>query len=137
MAILATGLAALYTVISLAAFDWNPSIFLAVGEDAPPASYISHVLGDDIDMRPGPGHDGQYFFVTATDPFLIDPQVHLDASDRPTYRSQRILFPLVASGFGILEGWAVAWGLLVISVLTFGVGSYATALVAEGMGGSA
>jgi hypothetical protein len=137
MAILATALAALYTVVNLAAYDWNPSIFLAVGEAASPASYISDVLGDDVDMRSGPGHDGQYFFVTATDPFLTEPRIHLEASDRPTYRSQRILFPLIASGFGLLEGWTVAWGLLVISVLTFGVGSYGTALVAEGMGGSA
>lgn len=137
VAILATGLAALYTVVSLSAYDWNPSIFLAVGEDAPPASYVSDVLRDDVDMRPGPGHDGQYFFVTASDPLLTEPEIHLEASDRPTYRSQRVLFPLVASGFGSLEGWAVAWGLLVLSVLTFGIGSYATALVAEGMGGSA
>lgn len=137
MAILAAGLAALYTIVSLSAYDWNPSIFLAVGEEAPPASYVLEVLGDDVDMRPGPGHDGQYFFVTATDPLLSNPQIHLEATDRPTYRSQRMLFPLVASGFGVLDGWAVAWGLLVLSVLTFGFGTYATALVAEGMGGSA
>ena len=137
VAILATCLAAVYTVVNLAAYDWNPSIFLAVGEEAPPAPYVSAVLGTDVDMRPGPGHDGQYCFVTATDPLLIDSQIHLNASDRPTYRSQRILFPLVASAFGLLEGWAVAWGLLGLSVLTFGVGTYLTAMVAEGMGGSA
>jgi hypothetical protein len=126
-----------FVVRNLAASDWNPSVFLALGADiAPTRDYAYALLGEDLDLRAGRGHDGKFFFAQANDPLLLDPEAHAAVLDRPVYRSQRILFPLLASGFGLLSPWGVVWGMLVLSVLSIAAGTYATALVARGMGGS-
>lgn len=134
--VIALSLTSVYVILTLANYDWNPSIFLAVGSDLPIRDYVVDLLGSDIDMRGALGHDGQYFFAQANDPLLLDPEVHAALLDRPAYRSQRVLFPLLAGGFGLFPPGMVVWTMLALSVLTFGFGTYVTALVAEGMGGS-
>lgn len=123
---------------NLVVFDGNPSVFMAFGADTTASrEYAVALLGDDLDFRSGLGHDGKFFFAQANDPFLLHPEVHAATLDRPVYRSQRVLFPLIAGGFGLLSPWGVVWGMLALSVVTFAIGTYATALVAQGMGGSA
>jgi hypothetical protein len=99
--------------------------------------WASGLLGDDVDNRLGKGHDGKFFFAQANDPWLLEPETHAATLDRPVYRSQRMLYPMLAGGFGLFGPWAVVWGLLTVSVLAIAAGTYATALVAEGMGASA
>ena len=122
---------------NLAEADWDPTVFAAFGsEDESNRAYAVDLLGDDIELRAGLGHDGRFFFVQANDPFLTDPEVHAAVLDRPIYRSQRVLYPLLAGGFGLLQPSGAVWGMLAVAVLSLGAGTYATALVARGMGAS-
>lgn len=138
VALVSLALVCVLVVRNLMAFDWNPSVFLALGADVNASrDYAIELLGNHLDLRSGLGHDGKFFFAQANDPFLTDPEVHAAVLDRPVYRSQRILFPLIGGGFGLLSPWGVVWGMLTLSVLTFGLGAFATSLVSQGMGGSA
>lgn len=124
-------------VRNLSSADWNPSVFVALGtEDVDNRDYALEKLGPDINFRLGVGHDGRFFFAQANDPLLLEPEVHAAVLDRPTYRSQRVLFPLLAGGLGLLPPWGVVWGMLTLSVASIAVGTFATALVAVGMGAS-
>jgi hypothetical protein len=136
--ILSLVLTAAFVGRNVAAADGDPSIFLAVGEDEGlTRSYVESLLGDDIALRSGKGHDGKYYFALANDPLLLDPDRHAFMLDRPTYRAQRMLFPLIAGLGGSLPPWLIVWGMLALSVVAIAVGTYGTALVAQGMGGSA
>jgi hypothetical protein len=117
-------------------YDWNPSIFLAVGSDLPVTEYVVDLLGPDIDMRGALGHDGQYFFAQANDPLLLEPELHAAVLDRPVVSQPACFVPAACWRFRRFPPGMVVWTMLALSVLTFGFGTYATALVAEGMGGS-
>ena len=132
------GLMTLFVIRNLAASEWNPTVFLAIGaEVAPTRDYAVDLLGEDVNFRAGRGHDGKFFFAQANDPFLLAPDDHAAVLDRPVYRSQRVLFPLLAGVGGILPPWGVVWGMLTLSVISIAAGTFATALVAQGMGASA
>jgi hypothetical protein len=127
-----------WLVRNLALTDWNPTLLVGIAaEEGPSLAYSQGLLGDDVDNRLGKGHDGKFFFAQANDPWLLEPETHAATLDRPVYRSQRMLYPMLAGGFGLFGPWAVVWGLLAVSVLAIAAGTYATALVAEGMGASA
>ena len=131
-------LASVYVARNLAEADWNPTVFAAFGtDDEANRRYAIELLGSDIEFRTGLGHDGRFFFAQANDPLLLNPETHAAVLDRPVYRSQRMLFPLLAGGFGVLSPEAVVWGMLIVGVASLVVGTFATSLVAQGMGGSA
>jgi len=112
--------------------------FVGFGEDSTRINeYAESKLGREVAKRPALGHDGKYFFVQAHDPFLLDPEENIAVIDRPLYRSQRMLYPLLAGGFGVFSSTMIIWGLLLVNVFAFGAGSFATAVVAERMGGLA
>jgi hypothetical protein len=122
---------------NLALTDWNPTLMVGVAAaEGPTLAYATDLLGDGVNNRLGKGHDGKFFFAQANDPWLNEPDVHAVTMDRPVYRSQRMLYPMLAGGFGLFGPWAVVWGLLAVSVLAIAAGTYATALVAQGMGAS-
>ncbi|NNF54359.1 MAG: hypothetical protein HKN03_07945 [Acidimicrobiales bacterium] len=104
----------------------DPFVIAAIGQDDPELlSLIEEDLGRTIVTRPGPGHDGRMFFVQALDPFY---QGELTAStDRPLYRGQRMLYPLLAGLGGVLPLRFVPWGMALINVLSFGFGTLALA----------
>jgi hypothetical protein len=54
--------------------------------------------------------------------------------DHAGYRYRRILYPLVASGFGILEGQALLIGMIVVTIMATAVAAGATAAVANRVG---
>jgi len=131
--VVATG----FAIKVLDGVGWDPSIFVAFGETATPTTeYAQEQLGE-VYLRLGQGHDGKYFFVQAHDPLLLAPADHAEVLDRPTYRSQRMLYPLLAGGFGFFSSTDILWGLLIVNVLALAAGTYATAVVARRMGGSA
>ena len=127
------GLALLFAVRVLTAVDGDATIFVGFGEDAAPTrEYAEEKLGP-LFLRTGQGHDGKYFFVQANDPLLLDPDLNALVLDRPLYRSQRMLYPLLAGAGGALAPEAVVWGLLVTNILALGAGTWATALLARNM----
>ena len=114
----------------------NPTIFLALGEDSHvQTSYARDLLGDVV-TRPDLGHDGRFFFPQANDPWYLDPQMHAAVLDRPVYRGQRMLFPMLAGGFGLFPPHAIAWAMLITNVVAFGLGTLLAARLAQTWGAS-
>lgn len=134
--VVATLFSSLIVVRVLSDVDWDATIFAAFGEEAAPTTeYAEQRLGD-VYLRPAQGHDGKFFFVQANDPWLLEPDVNADVLDRPLYRSQRMLYPALAGGFGLFGPETIVWAMLIVNLLAMGVGTWVVAQIAEEMGGS-
>jgi hypothetical protein len=124
----------LFSLWVLAAVKWDATIFVAFGREATATrQYAEERLGP-VFLRGGQGHDGKYFFVQANDPWILDPEENIAVVDRPLYRSQRMLYPVLAGVAGTLPPVAIVWALLGINIVAMGVGTWATASIAQGMG---
>jgi hypothetical protein len=121
----------------LAVFGWDPTVFTAFGEEATATTeYAEAKLGRQVLTRPHQGHDGKFFFVQANDPFVLDPKANAAVLDRPVYRSQRMLYPLVAGGGGLFPADVIVWALPVVNILMLAAGSWAVARIAARHGAS-
>jgi len=109
----------------------DPTIFLAFGEDAPAQTAYGRALLGDVASRPGAGHDGKFFFIQANDPWYLDPERNADVLDLPLYRGERMLFPMIAGGFGWLPPGAIVWSLLATNLFVFAVGAALAARLAS------
>jgi hypothetical protein len=116
---------------------WDPTILIGFGDTATPTTEFAEERLGDVYLRVGQGHDGKYFFVQAHDPLILSPEGNAMVLDRPIYRSQRMLYPLLAGGLGFFGSESISWGLMVVNVLALAGGTYATAVIARRMGGSA
>lgn len=126
----------LIAVRVLSETDWDPTIFVAFGEEATPTrEYAEERLGE-VYLRPAQGHDGKFFFVQSNDPWLTDTDENAQVLDRPKYRSQRMLYPMLAGGGGLFSPDVIVWSMLVVNLLAMGVGTWITAQIAMEMGGS-
>jgi hypothetical protein len=76
------------------------------------------------------GHDGRFFFVQANDPLLLDPDKNAVILDRPLYRSQRMLYPMLTGGGGLFSAEAIVWTLIAVNVLALAAGSWAVGSIA-------
>ncbi len=74
------------------------------------------------------GHDGQFSFVIAIDPFNRQGTAAL--FDDAPYRYRRILYPLLAGGAGLLPGKVTLVGLILLAVLGMGLATASTAALA-------
>ena len=125
------------TVPLLAGNDWNPSTLIKFPESRPDQlAYGNEMLGEVV-PAPGDGHDGKFFFMQATDPFYLEPDSHAHLLDRPSYRAQRMVYPTLAGGFGLLPPMATAWSLWIVNIIAIGVGGWLTAKLAQELGLSA
>lgn len=131
--VIATGFAT--RVVST--MGWDPTILIGFGDTAAPTTEFAENRLGDVYLRIGQGHDGKYFFVQAHDPLVLSPEGNAMVLDRPIYRSQRMLYPLLAGGLGLFGSEAITWGMLVVNLLALAGGTYATAVIALRMGGSA
>jgi len=112
----------------------DPTIFLTLGEDSPvQISYARDVLGD-VATRHDLGHDGKFFFAQANDPWYLEPEENAAVLDRPTYRGQRMLYPMIAGGFGLFPPGVVVWSLLITNLLALGAGSFLASRLSERWG---
>lgn len=101
-----------YVLRVLIPAQWDPSIFLALGEDSPrQTAYAEGRLGSVV-VRDAFGHDGKFFFVQANDPLYLEPERHAAFLDRPVYRAQRMLFPALSGGLGLFPPGVVVWAML-------------------------
>lgn len=100
-------------------------------------AHVEAVLGRDVATVDLLGHDGSMFFLQALDPFYLSPDEHAVHLDRPEYRAQRMLFPLVAGLGGLLPAEAVLWSMALVNVAAIALGTLGTARLAQRLGGSA
>src|SRR5690554_3998882 len=111
----------------------GPTGLIHAGDRHPLADLIRSEL-PDVAFTEGIGHDGQLFYAIGVDPlgrFVPDQMV---AAESPSYRYRRILFPVVASLGGLLDGEALLWGMIVVSALSVGVATAAAADIALRLG---
>ncbi len=103
---------------------------LQVGETSELRPMIEAELGP-VPLAPGLGHDGQISYAMGLD--LAGNEVP-DLLDHGVYRYRRILYPLIASVFGILDGYALLVGMIAVTIVSASVaaGAAAATLVAGG-----
>lgn len=114
----------------------DPTVFVAFGDDAPVQTRYGRDLLGDVRVRRDLGHDGKFFFAQANDPWYLEPERHAVVLDRPIYRAQRMLFPLIAGGLGAFPPGVVVWAMLVTNLLGLAVGTFLVARLAEDLGAS-
>jgi len=112
----------------------DPTAFVAFGDQSPIQTPYGRRLLGDVTTRPGGGHDGQSFFIQANDPWYLDPQDNAALLDRPIYRAQRMLFPMIAGGFGSFPPSVVVWAMLIINLLALSIGAFLAAKLAVAWG---
>lgn len=103
------------------------SALLAVGESSPVRPLISEELSNLVVVDRG-GHDGQATFAVGLDPWLREPVTLLD---EPSYRYRRILLPMVASAFGLIDGRGLLFSLLAVNVLGFAATALGTVMIGQ------
>lgn len=128
-------IAVLFVAISLLGSDGDPSGVARFGELTPQqTNYAESQLGRHVFVRDTLGHDGKFFFIQANDPLLLAPSEHASALDRPTYRSQRMLYPTLAGTLAAFNPHVILWTLVVVNIFMFGLGTWAVAALARTAG---
>ena len=116
----------------LVVFDWDPSVFAAFGEDAHATTeYAEEKLGQEVLLRDNQGHDGKFFFVQSNDPWVLDPGNNAQVLDRPVYRSQRMLYPVLAGGGGFFSPDVIIWAMPIVNIVMLAVGTWAVSSIAQ------
>ena len=114
--------------------EWNPSVLIKFPEVRPEQlAYGNEMLGEVVPAG-GDGHDGKYYFMQAMDPFYAQPEDHAYLLDRPSYRAQRMVYPTVAGGFGLMPAEATAWSLWGVNMIALAIGGWLTARLAIELG---
>jgi len=103
---------------------------IATSANSPMRPVIEQELGT-VTLLPS-GHDGQFSFLMAMDPFDRE-DVGALFDDAP-YRYRRILYPLLAGGAGLLKGRATLVGLIVLAAIGMGLATASTAALAGRLG---
>ncbi len=116
----------------LATFDFDPTVFLGIGQDSSAIlTHVEPILGRTVETRGRSGHDGQWFLIQSLDPWLNDPGTFAELVDAPAYRAQRMLYPLVASLGGLLSPALLPWSMLIVNIVSFGLGAAGVARFAQ------
>ena len=121
----------------LLAHQLNPTIFVAFGEDSKiQTTYGQQLLGEVV-LRQGLGHDGKFFFAQANDPWYLDPFANAAVLDRPIYRAERMLYPMLAGGFGLFPPHVVVWAMVITNLVALALGAVLAAKLAAAWGAPA
>lgn len=132
---------AVYLVLGaalLAANDRRVEWFVKFGEGAPYTPIARQLLGDDLLVPLDDGHDGAAFWLLAGDPLLLDNgpggRTEVTHFERPGYRAQRILYPVLASPGALFGEWGLVWALVAANLAVIGAGGYLTTRLALEVG---
>lgn len=87
---------------------------LQVGEVSRLAPLIEAEVGD-LPLAPGKGHDTQIYYAIAID---LGGDRMPELFDHGPYRYRRILYPAVASAFGLIDGTALLTSMVVLTILS-------------------
>ena len=105
---------------------------IQVGEVSPLRPIIEEQLGE-VPLTHHTGHDGQIFYAMALD--LSGDEVG-DLFIDPAYRYRRIMYPAIASLFGLLDGTPLLIGMIVTVVLSMAFATGSIAAIGRLMGKS-
>jgi hypothetical protein len=108
-------LALIYVGATLARYGGDPMMFVLAG-----------TRYSQSDPEGAPGYDGQFAYYIARDP--AGGHVYCDV---PSYRYQRILYPVLAWALGLGQPEAVPWTLIAINVAALAGGTYFTERLLE------
>ncbi|MBI2704455.1 MAG: hypothetical protein HYX32_04080 [Actinobacteria bacterium] len=133
---LAIGAALAYLAISLViamAQGGNAEWFVKLGKNDPAmVQRAREILGhEDVNVPFVDHHDGQYYWLVARDPLLLNPGDMDRYFDSATYRTQRIFYPLTAAPFRLGGEQALLWGLVLSNLIAVGIGTYLTSRLAS------
>ena len=98
--------------------------------------HVEDLIGREIATTPELGHDGKFFFLQALDPLYLSPGDHAVLLDRPVYRGQRMLFPLIAGAGGLMPAQWLSWSIAVTNLAAIALGTVGTARLARRSGAS-
>lgn len=113
------GVTAILLVVGQAIALGGVAGLLQVGEDSEVRPLIESELGE-IPLAPQSGHDGQIYYAIGLDLFGEETPGILDHG---AYRYRRIIYPAVASLFGVLDGHALLTGMIVVTVASAAMAS--------------
>ncbi|HEX3070952.1 MAG TPA: hypothetical protein VHX14_20450, partial [Thermoanaerobaculia bacterium] len=128
--------AALATLLLYAAFvfvqlrrhDFNPTIFVAAGDEFTDRTAPAGLLV----ARHSSGYDGQFYYRIARDPFSTQPVAAGVHFDYPVYRLQRIGYPFLVWMFSFGNRAAVPWMMIIVNLAALaGIGAAAVIATRE------
>ena len=132
-AALATLCMSSYVLLHVAQSSSNPLDFIQPGAAGPSADVIRADFPDD-ELPAGLGLDGQQYYAVARDPTHI--RDNADYLDRPVYRLQRPVFPLLAWALHPMGGGTgLIIAFIVIGIAALFVGCLATGALSTALGG--
>jgi hypothetical protein len=128
----AIAIAVLPTIQLLARHDGNVSALLNIGTNSPSSPWVRRDFHPPV-LVPGPGHDGQGFYVVARNfPHLQDVD---GKTDRLRYRVRRILFPMLVAPFP--KGPPTVWAMLGVNLAAIGAAAVGASRLARRIRGPA
>lgn len=101
-------------------FNGNITGFLCIGDRYAAPSVINKKT---IILENSDGYDGQFYFYISHDPFISRPDLH-KYIDEPTYRYQRIMYPLLINIFSMGNPALNPYLMVIINLLAAIVGTY-------------
>ena len=131
VALVVATLYAAYAGAKLYASGWDVTTFIVAGD----AVVDPRRTPSPIRVRENSaGYDGQYYYRVALDPFPTEPVKFGVTLDRPAYRSQRVLYPLVARLLAFGRPALVPWTLVLVNLIAVAAIGYAGAAAAKRFG---
>lgn len=125
----------------LAANGGHVEWFAKFGEQAPYTPVARALVGPDLLVPLDDGHDGAAYWLLAGDPLLLDSgsggRTDVTHFERPGYRAQRVLYPLLASPGGLAGERGLLWALVLVNLAVIAGGAYVTTLLALEVGAPA
>lgn len=139
VALLATVVAIVLLLVSLAESGGDVAgllKFAAEGDEAAITTHVESLLERRVPSLDNLGHDGKFFFLQALDPLYLEPTEHAALLDRPTYRAQRMLYPLLAGVGGLASPAVTLWTMALVNLGAIPFGTIGTGRIAVRLGGS-
>ena len=123
----------IYVLVRLGLNGWDPAQFITAGD-----RYVqSSKTPTDIPvLKNSVGYDGHFFYRLALDPFPSQQAKYGVLLDRPAYRSQRVLYPLVAKALAVGNVGLIPTALIAVNLLAITFSAYLAGSLAQHYRGS-
>ncbi len=121
----------LFAAILLDHSHWNPSVFVTAGTNNANLAEIPYQFHLLVDSD---GYDGQFFYRLARNPLTAKAVDYGIRLDNPSYRQQRIFYPVLAWMFSAGGGPALPWVLIAINLAGLAAVAWLAARLARAAG---